>query len=105
MIYFTHYRNDSRQLFRDPVMRILIFAPLLMIGLFKIIFIFLPPILISKLSFDITQYYQYILSGIVVMIAGMMGIVTGFLMIDERDGNISELISVTPLGQSSVYYL
>ncbi|HBZ24696.1 MAG TPA: hypothetical protein DEO54_00470 [Rikenellaceae bacterium] len=100
MIFFTHYRNDSRQVFRDPVMRILIIAPLLMIGLFKIIFIFLPPILISKLSFDITQYYQYILSGIVVMISGMMGIVTGFLMIDERDGNISELISVTPLGQS-----
>ncbi len=100
MIFLTHYNNDVRQLFRDPVMGILIFAPLLMIALFKIIFIFLPPFLFSRLSFDITPYYQYILSGVIVMISGMMGIVTGFLMIDERDGNISELISVTPLGQS-----
>lgn len=100
MIFLTHYKNDVRQVFRDPVMGILIFAPLLMIALFKIILISLPPFLLTRLSFDIAPYYQYILSGIIVMISGMMGIVTGFLMIDERDGNISELISVTPLGQS-----
>jgi len=30
----------------------------------------------------------------------MLGIVSGFMMIDERDGNITQLMSVTPLGRA-----
>ncbi len=94
------FRNDLRQILRDPVMGILLFAPLLMITLFKLILFFVTPLLLHKLSFDLSQYNHYILSGVLVMIAGLMGIVTGFVMIDERDGSISELLSVTPLGKS-----
>ncbi|MHC1780663.1 MAG: hypothetical protein AB9922_10555 [Bacteroidales bacterium] len=94
------YRNDLRQILRDPVMGILLFAPLLMITLFKIILYFATPLLLQKLNFDLSDYNHYILSGVLVMIAGMMGIVTGFVMIDERDGSISDLLSVTPLGKS-----
>jgi len=32
------------------------------------------------------------------MIPGLLGIVTGFMMLDDRDGNIAELYSVTPMG-------
>jgi len=94
------YRNDLRQILRDPIMGILLFAPLLMITLFKLIIHFGTPLLIQKLNFDLSPYYPYILSGILAMIAGLMGIVTGFVMIDERDGSISELLSVTPMGKS-----
>jgi fluoroquinolone transport system permease protein len=33
------------------------------------------------------------------MCGAILGIVTGFMMIDERDGKIAELMSVTPLGR------
>lgn len=33
------------------------------------------------------------------MCGSMLGIVTGFLMMDDRDGKIAELMSVTPLGR------
>ncbi len=94
------YRNDLKQIMRDPVMGILLFAPLLMIILFKLILFYGTPLLLKELNFDLSQYFHYILSGVLVMIAGLMGIVTGFVMIDERDGSISDLLSVTPLGKS-----
>jgi fluoroquinolone transport system permease protein len=96
---FFLYRNDLKQILRDPVMRLLLFAPVLMISVFKLILVFFTPFLLNKLNFDLTIYYHYFLSGVLVLIAGMMGIVTGFVMIDERDGRISELLSVTPLGE------
>jgi fluoroquinolone transport system permease protein len=34
------------------------------------------------------------------MNSGMLGIVTGFMMLDERDGNISQLLEITPLGRN-----
>ena len=94
------YRNDLKQIMRDPVMGILLFAPLLMIILFKLILFYGTPFLLKELSFDLSPYFLYILSGVLVMISGLMGIVIGFVMIDERDGSISDLLSVTPLGKS-----
>ena len=79
-------------------MGILLFGPLLLILIFKLFFLFAIPYLSNKYSLELTIYYPYALSGVIVISSGMMGIVTGFLMMDERDGNISELISVTPLG-------
>ncbi len=85
---------------RDPIMAILLFAPLLLIIVFKLLEIFLVPFLATKLGFDLVPYSVYLLSFILLMNSGMLGIVTGFMMLDERDGNISQLLEVTPLGRS-----
>ena len=99
MIYLIHFRNDIRQIVRDPIMVILLFVPFLLILVFKLLIIFLIPELIARFNFDLSPYYAYILSFALLINAGMLGIITGFLMIDERDGNIAELMSVTPLGR------
>lgn len=80
-------------------MAILLFAPLLLITVFKLLEIFLVPFLAAKTGFDLAPYSVYILSFILLMNSGMLGIVTGFMMLDERDGNISQLLEVTPLGR------
>ncbi|MBN2274289.1 MAG: hypothetical protein JXR41_07590 [Bacteroidales bacterium] len=99
MIYFIHFRNDIRQIVRDPIMLMLLFVPLLLICVFKLLIIFLVPALMAWLSFDLSPYTTYVLSFALLINAGVLGIITGFLMIDERDGNIVELMSVTPLGR------
>ncbi|PKP46728.1 MAG: hypothetical protein CVT94_13785 [Bacteroidetes bacterium HGW-Bacteroidetes-11] len=99
MIQITLFKNDIKQIMRDPIMAILLFAPLLLITVFKLLEIFLVPFLAAKLSFDLAPYSAYILSFILLMNSGMLGIVTGFMMLDERDGNISQLLEVTPLGR------
>jgi len=99
MIQITLFKNDIKQIMRDPVMAILLFAPLLLIVVFKLLEVFLLPFLAAKYGFNPTPYSAYLLSFILLMNSGMLGIVTGFMMLDERDGNISQLLEVTPLGR------
>jgi fluoroquinolone transport system permease protein len=85
-------------------MAILIFAPLLLLIVFKGLLIFIPPLLLRYLSFDFTPYLNYVLGFVLLTNSGMLGIVTGFMMLDERDGHIAELMSVTPLGRSGYLF-
>ncbi|MBP1677248.1 MAG: conserved rane protein of unknown function [Bacteroidetes bacterium] len=100
MKQITYFQNDLKQVFRDTITGILLFAPVLLIVFFKLITVFLVPILLQKTGFDLTPYYGYVFSVILALSAGMLGIVSGFQMIDDRDGHITELMSVTPLGRS-----
>ncbi|KAF0198998.1 MAG: hypothetical protein FD170_3958 [Bacteroidetes bacterium] len=100
MIHLTLFKNDLKQIVRDPIMTLLLFAPLLLIVVFKLLELFLVPYLAAKTGFDITPYFPYVLSFVLLMNSGMLGIVTGFMMLDERDGNISQLLEVTPLGRN-----
>ena len=100
MIQITLFRNDTKQILRDPVMTLLLVAPLLLIIVFKIVEVVLIPFLVQKTGFDVMPYASYVFSFILLMNAGMLGIVTGFMMLDERDGNIAQLLEVTPLGRS-----
>jgi len=100
MIQITLFRNDIKQILRDPIMALLLVAPLLLISVFKILEVFLIPFLAIKTGFDIAPYTVYVLSFVLLLNSGMLGIVTGFMMLDERDGNIAQLLEVTPLGRS-----
>jgi len=100
MINLIHIKNDLKQVFRDPVMSILMLAPLLIVVVFKLLIIFLFPFIATKFNFEFSLYYQYLMAGILILISGMLGIVIGFMMLDDKDGNIAELMAVTPLGRS-----
>ncbi|MDD4655488.1 MAG: hypothetical protein PHT08_08790 [Bacteroidales bacterium] len=93
------WKNDIIQIVRDPIMRLMCVAPLLLIVVFKSIVVWLVPLIVSETGLDLYQYTDYILVFVLLMVAGMSGIVTGFMMLDEKDGRIAELLSVTPLGQ------
>jgi hypothetical protein len=100
----NNFRNDFKLITRDEVTGILLFAPLLMIVVFKLLLMFLIPFLQSKTSFDITPYHGYVVSVLLILSSGMLGIVAGFLMIDDRDGSITELMAVTPLGRGGYLF-
>ncbi|NCA80887.1 MAG: hypothetical protein EOM76_12050, partial [Sphingobacteriia bacterium] len=96
----TLFKNDIKQIMRDPIMTLLMFAPLMLIVVFKLLEIFLYPYLQTQFDFDMMPYSVYVLSFILLMNSGTLGIVIGFMMLDERDGNISQLLEITPLGRS-----
>ena len=95
-----HFTSDLRQILRDPVMASLLMAPLLVIVLFKLLLVFLVPAVAVSTGFDITPWYPWILAFVLILNAGMLGVVTGFMMLDDKDGHISELMAVTPSGRS-----
>jgi fluoroquinolone transport system permease protein len=100
MIRFNHFIIDLKQILRDPVMAILTLAPLMLIIALKLAVVHLPPLFQSLLDFDIAPYLVYVLVFVVMMCGALPGIVTGFMMMDDRDGKIAELMSVTPLGRT-----
>ncbi|PKM96212.1 MAG: hypothetical protein CVU84_00410 [Firmicutes bacterium HGW-Firmicutes-1] len=99
-----HIKNDFKQLVREPMMLLLFCLPLVIFAVFKAMIVFLIPFLYEYIDFDLSDYYLYILSLVLILTPGMLGIVTGFMMLDERDGKIAELMSVTPLGRSGYLY-
>jgi fluoroquinolone transport system permease protein len=99
MLKIIHIRNDMKQIVRDPIMAIMLAAPMLTIVIFKLLVIFLTPLIQSQTGFDIVPYYEYVFAFVLLINTGLLGIITGFLMLDDRDGNIVQLMSVTPLGK------
>jgi fluoroquinolone transport system permease protein len=89
---------------RDPIMAILMIGPLFLIIALKLMVLFLIPIIRTSIGFDVSPYLDYVFVFVVMMCGAMMGIVTGFMMIDDRDGKIAELMSVTPLGRSGYLF-
>jgi hypothetical protein len=100
MVGIIHLKNDLKQILRDPIMAILTVAPLLLIVAFKLMVLYLVPYIQTLIDFDVLPYLDYVLVFVVMMCGAMLGIVTGFMMIDDRDGKIAELMSVTPMGRS-----
>lgn len=99
-----HIKNDFRQLFREPIMLFLFLMPILIFVLFKVIIIIVIPRFKQYIPFEPSDYFDYVLAFAFVLVPSMLSIVTGFLMLDERDGHISELMSITPLGRNGYLY-
>lgn len=101
---FEHIKNDFKQLFREPIMLLLFCLPIIIFIVFKIILFIVMPMFKEYMPFEIANYYDYVIAFAFVLVPSMLSIVTGFLMIDERDGHIAELMSITPLGRNGYLY-
>ncbi|MDC7124087.1 MAG: hypothetical protein PQJ46_00870 [Spirochaetales bacterium] len=93
----AHLHADYKQIVREPIMVLFMFIPLFIFIIFKLIVHLLQ---IFPVPFEIDDYHDYIFLFAILITPQMLGTVTGFLMIDERDARILELMSVTPLGYS-----
>lgn len=89
---------DLKVLTRDPIMILLFAMPLFMFLLMKAILYIAVPFAYTKWNVNIYNYSSYILALLFIMIPGMLGTVMAFLMIDDRDSKIYELLCVTPIG-------
>ncbi|PKM56793.1 MAG: hypothetical protein CVU98_09405 [Firmicutes bacterium HGW-Firmicutes-3] len=99
MIKLIYFRSDLKQLFREPMMTLLFFIPLIITPLFRIILAFGVPFLQSYVTFSVEVYHNYILAFVLLMVPAMLGVVMGFMLLDDKDGKIIELLSVTPFGR------
>jgi fluoroquinolone transport system permease protein len=104
MLRFIHLKNDLKQIMRDPIMAVLMVAPLFLIIALKLMVLYLIPFIYARIGFDVSPYLNYVFIFDVMMCGAILGIVTGFMMIDERDGKIAELMSVIPLGRGGYIF-
>ncbi|NGM85236.1 ABC transporter permease [Paenibacillus sp. 7124] len=89
--------HDIRHAGLDPVLMAGFFAPLALLVVSRYIFPIVAVWLMSSFSFDIYKYSSFaaiFLASTIPMLTGMM---TGLLMLDERDENVISYYAVTPL--------
>ncbi len=97
LINYKHLKSDLKQIKSDPVISILYIGPILLF-IFVLLAIQYLPIYLDQ-YFNLLDYKSYILAGTLALTNGLLGIATGFMMIDDKDGKIYELMQITPLGR------
>jgi len=96
--------GDLKNISRDPILLAAVFAPFLLSIVMRFGIPFVSEILLRELSFDLSQYYNLIMSILILITPMMMGMLSGFLILDERDENILTFYSVTPLSKSGYLF-
>lgn len=57
----------------------------------------LTAVLVQTTGFDLAPFYPLVMASFVIMLPGMIGTVTGFLLLDERDDGVLDALLVTPI--------
>jgi hypothetical protein len=87
---------DSKLLWRDPLLGWVILLPL---GLALLLRVLVPAIgsALEDTGFDLVPFHPLIMGGYLMTAPGIVGMVVGFLLLDERDARTLSALRVTPL--------
>lgn len=87
---------DARILGRDPLLKWVLGLPL---GLALVLRVLIPRIQQALIAngFDIAPYFPLVMGGYLMTAPGIVGMVIGFLLLDERDARTLSALRVTPL--------
>ncbi len=104
MIKTFRYKYDIRIMLREPIMLLFAVLPLFLMILFRFGLPLAAKILFEKTGFNLSLYNIYFFAMIIAVTPYMSGALAGFLMLDEKDGNVLDLILVTPGGFSGYLF-
>jgi len=82
---------------RDSLLRWFIFLPLLLMIALRIAVPIATQLVWERLRFDLRPYYQLINSFLYLIMPMLVGMVLGFLLLDQRDDQTLTALQVTPL--------
>lgn len=88
---------DARNVQRDALLRWFIFLPLLLVIVIRIAIPIATQLVWERLTFDLRPYYQLINSFLYLILPMLVGMVLGFLLLDQRDDQTLMALQVTPL--------
>jgi len=89
---------DARSIARDPLLAWMIVVPLLLGVGVRFLLPRTDAFLVERFAFDLVPYHHLLSSYLFVLLAPMtVGMVVGFLLLDERDDNTLTALLVTPL--------
>ena len=96
---------DLKQLKGDPMLLISMMVPFILWGLMYLVYPVVEHAVLKQWSLDISPYYPQAGIFLLMLIPMMIGMVYGFILLDERDAGVITAISVTPTGKSGYLVL
>ncbi len=88
---------DAKSVHRDPLLRWMIFYPILLTLVVRWGVPALAVWLKHRFLFDLVQYYPLLMSFVLLLVPLLFGVVIGFLLLDQRDDDTLTALQVTPL--------
>lgn len=98
-------RADIKNVRRDPMLLLVLCGTVLLALFFRYVRPIVTEWLLQTYAFDLSHYYDLILVVILQIVPLMVGMVVGFMMLDERDENLIQYFFVTPLKQSGYLFV
>ncbi|WP_405176238.1 hypothetical protein MHI27_10870 [Paenibacillus sp. FSL H8-0261] len=95
--YRMLFISDIRHAGLDPVLMVGIFAPLALLVVSRFGFPMIADWLTNGYAFDLYKYRSFAAIFLVMTFPMLTGMMTGLLMLDERDENVISYYAVTPL--------
>jgi fluoroquinolone transport system permease protein len=88
---------DARSLWRDPLLGWVLGLPLGIALLLRALVPRTQEALMARIAFDLAPYHSLIMGAYLMTAPGIVGMVIGFLLLDERDSRTLTALRVTPL--------
>ena len=88
---------DSRSVSRDSMLRWMVVIPLVLALIVRYSVPAISDAVAERFAFDLAPHYPLILSFMVLLAPQFLGLVLGFLLLDQRDDRTLEALQVTPL--------
>jgi len=80
-------------------------APVIIILFVKLVFPLISGFILSKTGFHLENYYTIFALTLLPVIPMLLGIVYAFILLDENDTHILQVIAVTPAGKKNFLYM
>lgn len=94
---------DAHNIWRDPLLKWLLFVPLLVALLVRFGFPILAELFATQFGFDLYLFRPLLAGGLLLLPAMLVGMVIGFLLLDERDEGTLIALQVTPLTLTQLF--
>jgi fluoroquinolone transport system permease protein len=96
-VFLTLAHADSRMLWRDPLLGWILALPIGLAILLRALIPRAQEALLARAGFDLISYYPLVMGGYLMTAPGMVGMVIGFLLLDERDTRTLTALRTTPI--------
>ncbi len=93
----TLMRAESRSMKNDPILVITLLVPVLIILFFRFGYPIFEAWLRTSSGFDLNGYRVLMLSILALITPMMVGMLTGFMLLDDKEDHVLEYIAITPL--------
>lgn len=97
---FELLKSDQKIIGRDPMLILCLFAPVLLILVAVFLFPIISNVTTQLLNFPLDPYFPILRLFLFPLTPMLLGLVYGFILLDERDGGIISYLAITPVGKS-----
>jgi fluoroquinolone transport system permease protein len=93
-------KGDWKIIGRDPMLILCLIAPILLILVATMVFPLASDLSIKFINFSLEPYFPVGSLFLFPLTAMLLGMVYGFILLDERDGGLISYLAITPMGKS-----